>query len=156
MPDRNELQTLAPQKWAFPSLLLMHGWRSMRLICKRHSRATSCRHSLPSTLLFMHEWRSVRLMRKRRSRATSCRHLQVINGRSRLYEWRSMHLICKHRSRATSSRHSFPSTILFMQQWRSMRLIRKRRSRATSCRHLHPKNGRSRLYFLCTGGVPCA
>ena len=37
-----------------------------------------------------------------------------------------------------------------------MRLIRKRRLCATNCRHLHPKNGRSRLYFLCTCGVSCA
>ena len=107
---RNELQTLAPVNSTIYARVAFHApdaqaplarnelqhlqvingrsrlyeWRSMHLICKRRSRATSSRHSFPSTLLFMHEWRSMRLRRKRRSRATNCRNcaLGSIQGRS--------------------------------------------------------------------------
>ena len=52
---RNELQTLADQKSAFPStLLFMHEWRSMRLKRKRRSRATSCRlYCMPKLRLLL-------------------------------------------------------------------------------------------------------
>ena len=130
---RNERETLAPRKWAFPPTLFMREWRSLRLNRKRRSRATNGRH-LPLEsgrshqhykVLFMREWRSLRLNRKSSSRATR-RHSQVKNG--------------------------LPS-LLLMHDRRSMRLICKRLAR----NELQALVGQKSAFpFLCTKGVPCA